>query len=238
MRSVHTTFRLKGRLPPTTAMRLLLALLLVLLLAPLSSSLQLGRTTMSAPKKLQPLHLLPQALASAAGQLNLNAIITNEWYVMSMLSMSGCLGLVLEKTRIGATLSSPLTTMATTLIMCNCGILPHKHFLYSAVCKYLVALAVPMLLFDADMNRVMKETGSLLKAFLVGTVGTIVGTTIAYALIPMKNIMGSEKIISALCSRHIGGAVNFIAVCDLLKGKKSPSTILGIHLTYYRFSSS
>lgn len=199
-------------------MRLLLA---PLLLAQLCYCLQLRTTRVTPLQEFSNAKLIQRRHTELQlAPININVIISNEWYVMSMLSMSGCLGLVLEKTKLGATLSSPLATMALTLILCNCGLLPHKHFLYASVSKYLVALAVPMLLFDADMKRVMKETGSLLKAFLVGTVGTVLGTIVAYLLIPMKNIVGSEKIISALCSRHIGGAVNFIAVCDLLKGKK------------------
>jgi uncharacterized membrane protein len=36
-------------------------------------------------------------------------------------------------------------------------------------------------------------------------------------LVPMKSIVGSHKVAAALCSRHIGGAVNFVAVSDILK---------------------
>eukprot|EP01036_Dinobryon_divergens_P019663 gene19663-26871_t len=32
----------------------------------------------------------------------------------------------------------------------------------------------------------------------------------------MKNLNGAPKIAAALCARHIGGAVNFVAVADAL----------------------
>jgi Protein of unknown function (DUF819) len=45
-----------------------------------------------------------------------------------------------------------------------------------------VPLAVPLLLLDADLQKCFKSTGTLLKAFLIGSVGTFVGTVVAYML--------------------------------------------------------
>jgi len=77
---------------------------------------------------------------------------------------------------------------------------------------------VPLFLFDSDLQRVIRETGSLLIAFFVGALSTIIGTIGAFALIPLKSL-GEEgwKVASALCSRHIGGAINFVAVADTLQ---------------------
>ena len=84
--------------------------------------------------------------------------------------------------------------------------------------KFLVPLAVPLFLFDSDLQRVISETGSLLIAFFVGALSTIIGTIGSFALIPLKTL-GEEgwKVASALCSRHIGGAINFVAVADTLQ---------------------
>jgi len=85
------------------------------------------------------------------------------------------------------------------------------------ISKTLVPLAVPLLLLDADIRKCFAVAGSLLKAFLVGSVGTIVGTLVAYWAVPMKSVVGAPKIAAALCARHIGGAVNFVAVADILR---------------------
>lgn len=45
-----------------------------------------------------------------------------------------------------------------------------------------VPLAVPLLLLDADLKKCFRSTGTLLKAFLVGSMGTLVGTICAYYL--------------------------------------------------------
>lgn len=43
-------------------------------------------------------------------------------------------------------------------------------------------LAVPLLLLDADLQKCFTSTGTLLKAFLIGSIGTFLGTIVAYAL--------------------------------------------------------
>jgi uncharacterized membrane protein len=84
--------------------------------------------------------------------------------------------------------------------------------------KKMVPLAVALLLFDSDLRRVIRDTGSLFLCFLVGTLATVVGTLIAYPLIPMTSLGNNEgwKIACALAARHIGGAVNFISVAETL----------------------
>ena len=114
-------------------------------------------------------------------------------------------------------LSSPLVTMGLSMLLCNLGLLPSSHPIYNFVTKYLIPLAIPLLLLDADLKKCIKKTGTLLKAFFCGAIGTIVGTIVAFKLIPMKNVIGAEKIAAALCARHIGGAVNFVAVSDFFQ---------------------
>lgn len=141
----------------------------------------------------------------------------NPWYIWSILSCVATFGVATERTAIGSMLSSPLVTMMTSMILCNIGLLPSDSLVYSAVLKWLVPLSIPLLLLDADLRRCVKATGGLLKAFLVGSVGTVIGTIVAYALVPLNNMVGGEKIAAALCARHIGGAVNFVAVSDILR---------------------
>lgn len=85
--------------------------------------------------------------------------------------------------------------------------------------RYLIPLAVPLLLFDSDLNRVINDTGTLLAAFGVGAFATIVGTIVAFPLIPLASL-GPDvgwRVACALAARHIGGAINFVAVAETLK---------------------
>ena len=75
--------------------------------------------------------------------------------------------------------------------------------------KVLVPLAVPLFLFDSDFKRVIREAGSLLVAFLVGALSTVIGTLVAFALVPLKSLGDAGwQVACALTSRHIGGAIN------------------------------
>lgn len=81
----------------------------------------------------------------------------------------------------GASLLS--TLMA--LLLSNVGVMPTVSPAYGVVNKFLLPLAVPLLLLTADMRRVLTATGRVLWCFCVGAVGTTIGTVVAYTLVPM-----------------------------------------------------
>lgn len=68
-------------------------------------------------------------------------------------------------------------------------------------------------------RRVFKETGRLLIAFIIGAFATVVGTIAAFKLVPLAALgaQDSWKIASALAARHIGGAINYVAVAETLQ---------------------
>lgn len=51
----------------------------------------------------------------------------------------------------------------------NMGIIPFEAPAYSLFMQYLLPLAVPLLLFRADLRRVISSSGTLLLAFLLGS---------------------------------------------------------------------
>ncbi|KAI3793011.1 hypothetical protein L1987_35623 [Smallanthus sonchifolius] len=83
-------------------------------------------------------------------------------------------------------LSGALMSTLIGLAARNLGIISIEAQAYPIVLEYLLPLAVPLLLFRADMFRVFRSTGKLLLAFLIGSVATTVGTVVAYWLVPMR----------------------------------------------------
>lgn len=75
--------------------------------------------------------------------------------------------------------------------------------------QILVPLAVPLFLFDSDVRRIVRDAGSVLVAFFIGALSTVVGTLGALYFIPLKGL-GDQgwKVATALTARHIGGAIN------------------------------
>lgn len=74
-----------------------------------------------------------------------------------------------EKTKIGSTLSGALVSTLVGLAASNLGILSSQAPAYAIVLEFLLPMAVPLLLFRADLRRVIQSTGTLLLAFLLGS---------------------------------------------------------------------
>ncbi len=139
--------------------------------------------------------------------------------VWTAVSACAALGLWAERRPWGANAGgAPLVSSLAALALANAGVMPPSSATYDAINGFLLPLAVPMLLFTADVRRVLRGSAKLLPCFVVGAAGTTLGTLAAYAAVPM-GALGQEgwKMASALMARHIGGAVNFVAVANALE---------------------
>ncbi len=78
--------------------------------------------------------------------------------------------------------------------------------------RFLMPLAVPLLLLGANLRRVLFDTGRMLRAFLLGAATTAAASVAAAAVFPLGPALGDEgwRIAAALTARHIGGAVNYM----------------------------
>nr|BAJ89143.1 predicted protein [Hordeum vulgare subsp. vulgare] len=122
-----------------------------------------------------------------------------------------------ERTAWGAALSGALVSILAGLAASSAGLVAPGAPAQAVVMEYLLPVAVPLLLLGADLRRVVRATGDLLKAFLIGSVATVIGTTVAYLLFPMRSLgQDSWKIAAALMGSYIGGAVNFVAISEAL----------------------
>ncbi|KAJ0658263.1 hypothetical protein HanLR1_Chr14g0555791 [Helianthus annuus] len=148
----------------------------------------------------------------------------DNWGTWTALFATGAFGLWSEKTKIGRMISAALVSILLGLAASNIGIIPHEAKAYSVVMEYLLPLTIPLMLFRADMRDVIKSTGNLFLAFLIGSVATTIGTLVAFMIVPMRSLgQDSWKIASALMASYIGGAINYVAVSDALA--VSPSVI-------------
>lgn len=174
------------------------------------------------PKSISYTLRMSSIATQATGTISLVST-TGIWGVGALIIATALCGLIAEKTPVGAALSASLVTMCLSLILCNFGILPTQSPIYTMINKYVVVMAVPLLLFEADLRKVLGETGRMLWAFCIAAFGTIVGTLVAWILVPMRKTLGNDgwKIASALTARHIGGAVNYVATTKQLQASDS-----------------
>lgn len=141
----------------------------------------------------------------------------DHWGTWTALFATGAFGIWSEKTKIGSTVSAALVSTLVGLAASNLGIIPYEAPAYSIVLEFLLPLSVPLLLFRADLRRVIRSTGTLLLAFLLGSVASIVGTVVAFLVVPMRSLgQDNWKIAAALMGSYIGGSVNYIAISEAL----------------------
>lgn len=162
-----------------------------------------ARSTVARSRDRRELRSLPLAL---------QVLPNNQWGLYAVIATSAATALRLERTTsFGKSLSGPVTAMLITAVLTNVGILPAEGSIHLINLQmFVLKLATPMLLFGADLKKIFRETGVMLKAFLLGTVGTLLGSLIGMLLLsgPLDSIGisgDSWKIASALTAKNIGG---------------------------------
>lgn len=135
------------------------------------------------------------------------------WAVWAILLAAAAFGFRAENSKIGRKLSGAILTMGFTFVLSNLGVIPADGVpAYDVVWGYLVPLAIPLLLFRADLRRILREAGPTLLAFVIGATGTVIGTVIAFHVVPL----GDEgwKLASIFSATYIGGSMNYAAAAE------------------------
>jgi uncharacterized membrane protein len=139
------------------------------------------------------------------------------WVLWSILLIVAAFGLWAEKTKWGALMSSAVIAILCTFVLSNLSIIPTSAPVYDVVWSYLVPLAIPLLLFKANLRKILREAGPTLIAFTIGAIGTVVGTIISFSLIPLGE--QGWKLAGIFCSTYIGGSMNFVATAEAVQLK-------------------
>ncbi len=139
----------------------------------------------------------------------------NQWGLWAILFIIAAFSLWAEKSKIGSKLSAVVIAIIAAFILSNLSIIPTEAPAYDMVWSYLVPLAIPLLLFKANLRRIIKEAGPTLIAFFFGAIGTIIGTLISFYIFSL----GPEgwKLAGIFCSTYIGGSMNYVATAAALK---------------------
>lgn len=136
------------------------------------------------------------------------------WALWAILLSAAAFGLWAEKTRLGSKLSGAVVAIGTAFVLSNLRVIPADAPAYGAVWSYLVPLAIPLLLFKADLRRILREAGPTLLAFAAGGVGTVAGTWIAFQLVPLGP--DGWKLAGIFCATYVGGSLNYMAAAEAL----------------------
>ena len=122
-------------------------------------------------------------------------------------------GFWIERLPIGRRYSGVMLLITLAMLLSNLRIIPSSAPPYDAVWQYLVPVAIPLLLFQADLTRIFREAGATLVAFVIGSASVVAGVFVAGSLIDLGE---NEAVLSGIFTgTYIGGSLNFAAVVEV-----------------------
>ena len=140
----------------------------------------------------------------------------NSWMLFAILVVIAAVSIRLEQRFLwAAKVSACVLCLVFAMILANLRIIPTDAPAYDFIWSYLVPLAIPFLLFQADFRKIWRESGRMFGIYLLASLGTAAGGVLAYLL--LKNRIGVSDAKSALAmfvGTYVGGSVNLVAMAD------------------------
>lgn len=138
----------------------------------------------------------------------------NTWALWSILIGIAAISIYLEQNyKWASKVTGAIIGLVAAMLLANFNIIPTAAPTYDVVWGYVVPLAIPLLLFDANIKKIWRESGRVLIMFLLSSIGTIVGVLLAFIM--LKNyIPDLYKMAAMMTGSYIGGGVNFAAMAE------------------------
>jgi uncharacterized membrane protein len=118
-----------------------------------------------------------------------------------------------QKYRWAARLSGPVIALLLAMILTNIRVMPTASPAYDFVGNWLVPLAIPLLLFRANLREIIRTGGRLFLIFHLSALGTVLGTVLAVWI--LRGPISGDDIVAAagmMTASYIGGGVNYMAM--------------------------
>ena len=117
-----------------------------------------------------------------------------------------------ERTTWGRKYSGVMLLITLAIVLANLRIIPTSAPAYDVVWEYLVPIAIPLLLFQADLKRIVRESGPTLIAFIIGSAAVVAGTVTGAILLDLGP--QEAELAGIFTGTYIGGSLNFAAVAE------------------------
>ena len=125
------------------------------------------------------------------------------------------LGFWIDNKPIGQKTSGVVWVLVVAMLLSNFGVIPFSSPSYDFVGAYMVSLAIPLLLFKADIRKIFRESGKVIITFALASAATVVGALLGFFLLDLGEI--GPKVAGTYTGGWIGGAVNFLAVSQVVE---------------------
>lgn len=150
----------------------------------------------------------------------------NHLILFAVLVAAAALGIWSEHKKWLNQVSGILITMIVMSVLSMTGVVPvasnpkMKVDLYELIFSYFIPLSIPMMLMGSNIRRIIREGGKLLVAFLIGALGVILGSFLAFYLINLGPDSGN--VAGVISATLIGGSMNFIATGEIMNFSTHP----------------
>lgn len=158
----------------------------------------------------------------------MNSVIAADNHLVLFFFVTGAaaFGIYSEHKKWFGKLSGILVTMISMSILSMLGLIPVasnpnvKVEVYDLVFTYFIPISIPLLLFSSNISKIIKESGKLLVAYILGAIGIVLGSLIAYSLFDLGQYSGYTA--GVIVATLIGGSVNFITTAEILNFSSNP----------------
>lgn len=163
-----------------------------------------------------------------------NSLIKSDdiWLLWAFLAGWAAVSIYLEQHyKWASKVSGAIIALVGAMILANLQVIPLQSPAYDTVWNYVVPLAIPLLLFKANIKKIWNESGRLLFIFFISAAGTVAGSIIAFSLLK-DSIPGLDKVGAMMTGSYIGGGVNFAALSTKFEapGELVSSTVVADNL--------
>ncbi len=158
----------------------------------------------------------------------MQSFISPENHLVIFLVVVGAaaLGIYSEHKKWFGKVSGILVTMISMSVLSMTGVVPVASKadinveVYNMIFDFFIPVAIPLMLFSSNLIKIVKESGKLLIAYIIGAIGIVLGSFLAYHLIDLGE--GSGNTAGVIAATLIGGSVNFVATAEILNFSTSP----------------
>jgi len=134
--------------------------------------------------------------------------------LLAVIALSAAFGYWIDSTPWGKRVPGILVAIVIPMALRTGGILPGEAPLYDALGRFLIPLAVPLVLFQADFRRIYRLAGPMLLIFALGTVATLAAVFLGVAVFDLGP--DAAAFAAVLSASDIGGSSNLIAVSQIV----------------------
>src|SRR5699024_4761186 len=136
------------------------------------------------------------------------------WVLWTFITGWAAVSIYLEQKYAWASkISGAIIALIGAMALANFNVIPLESSVYDAVWDYVVPLAIPLLLFQANIKKICQESGRMLTIFLLSAAGTVAGTIVSFML--LKDVIPHlDKLSAMMAGSYTGGSVNLAAMAS------------------------